>query len=119
MLLRNDGIVIAFGATGHNAIYNTHTRTWSAAPDFPTTDGGQLDSADGPAALLPCGNVLVTASPGVFDVPAHYFEFDGSQLTEVVAPPNAGFDSSFNQNMLVLPSGEILASEPVRVTIQL
>src|SRR5664279_5514754 len=64
-ILRPAGTVFATGANGagagHTSIYNTSTGGWTPGPDFP----GNLDVADGPAALLPDGNVLVSASPGI------------------------------------------------------
>src|SRR4029077_8229008 len=108
-VLRPDGTVFATGATGHNAIYNTITKTWAAGPDFPNIVGeGQYDIADGPAALLPDGNVLCVASPGVFNTPSRVFEWDGTSLTEVLRPPGAGSDSSFNARLLLLPNGQVL-----------
>ena len=108
-VLRPDGTVIAFGATGHNAIYNSHTGKWTVGPDFPDIAGqGRLDVADGPAALLPDGNVLVAASPGVFNPPSHFFEFDGAKLNPVPAPPTAPNYPSFPYDMLVLPTGQVL-----------
>lgn len=110
-VLRPDGTVFATGAngapgaSGHTAIYDTNTKTWSAGPDFP--DG--LDVADGPASILPNGNVLVQASPGIFNLGSRFFEWDGTGLTDVTAgntdAPNA---SSYYGNMLALPTGEIL-----------
>jgi hypothetical protein len=76
-------------------------------PDFPTG----LDIADGPAALLPNGNVLVDSSPGIFNTPTFFFEFDGSALNPVAGPPNASIDSSFFGNMLVLPTGQVLLTD--------
>jgi hypothetical protein len=110
-ILRPDGSVFAIGATGHNAIYDTHTATWTAGPDFPKLNGVLLDVADGPAALLPNGNVLVGASPGVFKPNTHFFEFDGANLTEVAAPPHAPNLSSFEGRMLVLPTGQVLFTD--------
>ncbi len=113
-VLRPDGTVFAVGATGHNAVYTpsgtlTGPGTWKAAPDFPNIPGeGQLDVADGPAVLLPNGNVLVTASPGVYQKPVHFFEFDGTNLNQVVATPNAPNDSSYFGRMLLLPTGQVL-----------
>jgi hypothetical protein len=72
---------------------------------------GQLDIADGPGALLPNGHVLVVASPGIFNSPAHVFDFDGDVLTEVGAPPQASDDSSYNTALLLLPSGELLFTD--------
>jgi hypothetical protein len=109
--LRPDGTVLATGATGHNAIYNTLTGVWTAGPDFPKVNGVFLDIADGPAALLPNGNVLAGASPGVFQVNTRFFEFSGSTLTPVAAPPNAPNFSSFEGRMLVLPTGQVLFTD--------
>jgi hypothetical protein len=109
-VLRPDGTVFAMGATGHNAVYDSAADAWSVAPDFPN-EGGQLDIADGPAALLPNGNVLCAASPGVFNRPTHFFEFDGTNLNEVAAVPNAPVISSYYGRMLVLPTGQILFTD--------
>jgi hypothetical protein len=110
-ILRPDGTVFAIGATGHNAIYDTHTGTWSAGPDFPKLNGVFLDVADGPAALLPDGNVLVGASPGVFLSNTFFFEFDGTNLTQVATPPAGPNLSSFEGRMLVLPTGQVLYTD--------
>jgi hypothetical protein len=109
-VLRPDGTVFATGAnggphaSGHTSIYDTHSGTWSAGPDFPSG----LDIADGPAALLPSGNVLMETSPGIFKSGADFFEWDGSSLIPVPAPAPAQHESSYLGNMLVLPTGEIL-----------
>jgi hypothetical protein len=108
MVLRPDGTVIAIGATGHNAVFDSATSTWSAAPDFPKVTGGQLDTADGPAALLPNGNVLVGTSPGVFLTPSEFFEWDGTKFNQVGAPASAAGTSSYQYNMVILPTGEVL-----------
>jgi hypothetical protein len=118
-VLRPNGTVFATGANGHNAVYippaiPTDPGTWVAAPDFPDIIGqGQLDVADGPAALLPNGNVLVAASPGVYQTPTHFFEFDGTNLNQVVATPNASNDSSFYGRMLLLPTGQVLFTDTI------
>jgi len=110
-VLRPDGTVLATGATGHNAIYNTITGVWSAGPDFPKVNGVFLDIADGPAALLPNGNVLAGASPGIFRANTRFFEFSGNTLAQVAAPPNAPNFSSFEGRMLVLPTGQVLFTD--------
>jgi hypothetical protein len=107
MVLRPDGTVIAAGATINNAIYTVSTGKWKAAPKF----GGALDVADGPAALLPNGNVLFDASPGVYNLGTKFFEWDGSAFHSVPGPPNAAADSSYYGNMVVLPTGQILFSD--------
>jgi len=110
-VLRPDGTVFYTGANscgaGHTAIYNSNTGTWTAGPDFPDT----LDIADGPASLLPNGNVLLDTSPGIFNPPTYFFEFDGSNLNPVTGPPNASGDTSFFGNMLILPTGQILFTD--------
>jgi hypothetical protein len=55
--------------------------------------------------------VLVAASPGVFNPPTHFYEWDGTSFDEVAAPPDAQFDTTYQQMMLVLPTGEILMTD--------
>jgi len=116
-VLRPDGTVFATGANlcgaGHTAIYDSNTGTWTAGPDFPAN----LDIADGPAALLPDGNVLMMTSPGIFNTGAEFFEWDGSNLNAVPGSPNAATDSSYYGNMLVLPTGQILFTDFFEVDI--
>jgi hypothetical protein len=112
-VVRPDGTVFAVGATGNTAVYHpSGGGYWTAGPELPVIAGqGQLDAADGPAALLPNGHVLFVASPGVFNIPAHVFDFDGETLVEVGSPPQAIYDPSFVATLLVLPSGEILFTD--------
>jgi hypothetical protein len=111
-LLRPDGTVLATGGTGHNAVYNSTTGVWSKAPDFPKNAAGQqLDIADGPAALLPDGNVLCMTSPGVFLSGVQFFEWDGAKFNAAPSTPNAAVDTSFYGRMLVLPTGQILLTD--------
>ncbi|GLQ94964.1 choice-of-anchor D domain-containing protein [Dyella acidisoli] len=111
MVLRPDGTVFATGANscgaGHTAIYDTATSTWRAGPDFPNG----LDIADGPAAVEPNGNVLMMASPGAYQTPSTFLEWDGSNLSIVPTPSTASGDSSWYGAMLVLPNGQILFSD--------
>ena len=103
-----DGTVFATGANGagaaHTAIYNTKNGKWTPGPDFPDN----LGIADGPAAVLPNGHVLLQTGPLVFLPPSVFFEWDGQSLTEVPAAPGSEFDPSYAGNMLVLPTGEVL-----------
>src|SRR6266545_4604253 len=116
-VLRPDGTIIYFSGTnsGLNAIYDTNTGTWTAAPataNFPVSGTGHFAVADGPASLLPNGNVLVMASPvfstGVFNKPSHFYEFDGTNLTAVADSPNAASFISYQGRFLLLPTGEVL-----------
>jgi hypothetical protein len=114
-VLRPDGTVFATGATGHNAIYDTVSDTWSVGPDFPNVPGeGQYDIADGPASLLPSGNVLCAASPGVFRRPTHFWEFDGTNLIQVGDIPRGPSISSYEGRMLLLPTGQVLFTDGSR-----
>jgi len=112
MVLRPDGTVFATGANskgpGNTSVYTPPANpadpgTWTPGPVFPSN----LDIADGPAALLPSGNVLCQASPGIYKPPSSFFEFDGTNLNSVPAPPNAPNDPSYSGVMLVLPTGQV------------
>ncbi len=110
-VLRPDGTVFATGANscaaGHTAIYNTATATWSAGPDFPT----DLDIADGPASLLPDGNVLLDTSKEIFQTGSKFFEWDGTTLNPTTGPTNASIDSSYVGDMVLLPTGQVLFTD--------
>ncbi len=114
-VLRPDGTVFGTGVSGETSIYHPalHSHApgvWTPGPVFPDVSGeGQLAISDGPAALLPNGNVLVTAGAG--QTPVHFFEFDGTSLTEVPATPNAQTDIVYNGRMLVLPTGQVLYTD--------
>jgi hypothetical protein len=105
-VLRPDGTVFATGAASNTAIYNTFTGGWSVGPTMPNSWG----QADGPAALLPNGNVLIDIGAGQ-TAGTHFFEFNGSSLVPVAGPPRAGVDRPFDGRMLVLPTGEILFTD--------
>lgn len=107
MPLLPNGTVFAAGATTNNAIYTVATGTWASAPKF----GGTLDIADGPAAVLPNGNALFDASPGVFNTGSKFFEWDGTTMNATSAPPNAAVDSSYVGGMVVLPTGQVLFTD--------
>ncbi len=110
-VLRPDGTVIAFGATLHNAIYDTATGTWSATQDFPMVGGDQMVMADAPATLLPNGNVLAVTSK-FFGGPYHVFEFDLASNTFLTVPDPAGNGaSSFQVRTLLLPTGQVLVTD--------
>jgi hypothetical protein len=119
-------MVVQFGGNNHTAIF-TFPNKWTAGPDFPSPQ----EVADGPAALLPNGNILVQ-SGNAFNPPSNIWEFSTAgmtpqtpgvgTLTAVNNPPcndatltNVG---AFQGRMLVLPTGQILwdASEGVNCT---
>jgi hypothetical protein len=109
ILLLPTGKAFAMGATTHTAIYTppakpTQTGTWTVGPDFPAGN----DMADAPAAVLPSGNVLVDTSPGVFNNPTTFYEFDGTKFNSVPAPASAKNITSYMGRLLVLPTGQVL-----------
>jgi hypothetical protein len=110
-VLRPDGTVIWTGANGcgagHTAIYHTANATWTAGPDF----APGLDIADGPAALLPSGNVLLDTSPGIFGTGSKFYEWDGTTMNLTTAPPLAPSDSSYIGNVVCLPTGQVMFTD--------
>ena len=92
---------------GHTAYYTVSTATWTAGPDFPDS----LNIGDGPGALETNGNVLLMASPGLYQTGSVFFEWNGSTLTQIPGPPNAPNDSSYYGHMLMLPNGQILFTD--------
>jgi len=110
-MLRPDGTVFVAGASGATAVYDTAKGSWAAGPSFPKIGGEQVDIADGPSALLPGGDVIMAASPGVYSTPSYFFLFNGTKLTQIAGPPNAPNNSSYNYRLLVLPTGQILETD--------
>ncbi len=109
------GTVIQFGAnttSGFNDVYNVSANSWSAGPIMHV--GNVIyDCADAPAATLPDGKILVQASPGTFSTPSHFWEFGinasgAVHAAQVNDPTTAPTTSSFESNMLVLPTGQVL-----------
>ena len=105
IIQRPDGTVVAFGGTVHNSIYNPSTGTWTPTADFPNGN----DMADAPGSLLPDGNVLVLASPGIFQQPSTFFVFDGITFTRAPPTQSAGSITSYEGRMLLLPTGQVLS----------
>jgi hypothetical protein len=110
MLLQN-GTVFAAGADQYTALYHPPTQQWTAGPNFPIVGGQQLDIADGPATLLPNGHVIMATSPGVFQQPSYFLDFNGRTFTRIVGPPNAPNDSSYYYRLLLLPTGQVLETD--------
>ena len=112
-VLRPDGTVFATGANGFTMIYNSKTGKWTKGPIFPSANGFQFGVADGPAALLPNGHVLVMASSigPCFETGALFYSFNGTSLSSVVLPPNSGNEVSYDGRMLVLPTGNVFFTD--------
>ena len=107
-VLMPDGAVFAAGANGNNALYETSSGKWTAAPPFPVIKGKQYDIADGPSAVLPDGDVLLEASPGEYTPPSHFFVYDGTRLNRITDAPDSARVASDYGFMLELPTGQIL-----------
>ena len=118
-VLRPDGTVFAVGSRGFTSIYHTDTGAWSVGPQFSEApDGSRITAQDDPAALLPNGNVLIAVAGGpkpprdpFSGPPTFFFEFDGINLIPEPAFPTAAVDAGFQDNLLVLPTGEILSAD--------
>lgn len=130
------GKLIAFGATGHTAIFDPTAGTWTAGPDFPADPGdpsnnnavisptGLLTLSDAPAVLQPNGRVLTVAGTLyrtfqsgqnlLFSKNSQYFEYDpvANSLTKLATqPPSAATSTdTWTTRFLLLPTGEILLS---------
>jgi hypothetical protein len=111
--------VLAVGATGRTSLYSVATSpgSWSVGPSLPSIGGLQYDSADGAAATLPNGQILVDASPGDYTPPTHFFLFDGTSFTQIADPANAPNESSTRGRMLVLPTGQVMYDDGIATQI--
>jgi len=108
-------LVVQFGANSNTAVFTPSTHAWTAGPTFPSSQ----EVADGPAALLPNGNIRVQTGVG-YAAPSLFWEFGGETLahpgagtlTPVANPPcndvSMTKTSAFEGRMLVLPTGQIL-----------
>jgi hypothetical protein len=98
-MLRPDGTVFCTGAsdetpatTAHTATFDPVSGVWTAGPDFQPGD----DADDASAALLPNGNVLISAESGVL------YLYDGSALSPIA--------SGHGGLVMTLPTGQVLIS---------
>lgn len=110
-VLMANGIVFAEGDNGTSALYDSYDDKWSAGPTLPTISVNgqiqQLEAGDTGAALLPNGNVLVSATATADELPpTEFFEFDGRRFIPEPGTPNSPLIATVD--MLVLPTGQIL-----------
>ncbi len=114
-VLLPSGRVFNMGATMSTATWTPGAGlmdpgSWVAGPNFPIV-GGQLVMADAPACLLPSGNVLLGASPGVFATPTWFYEYNGTSFINSPETPNSGGNPCYVGNMLMLPTGQVLYTD--------
>lgn len=104
--------------TRRPAVTAVHTASgrWVDGPAIPTLNGMQMDSADGPSAVLPDGNVLFDVSPCVFNAPIAMMVYNAQTrtLSPVANVPNAANDSTYYTRMVVLPNGQVLFNDGSR-----
>jgi Kelch motif len=111
-LLRYDGTAFFLGGNQHTAIYSPAARLkWMNGGDLPDQDGRSLGVMDGPAAVLPNGNILFGAGPidarGDYKSPCFYFEFDGSAFNRTNDPSNNNCPT-YVTRLLLLPNGDVM-----------
>jgi hypothetical protein len=95
------------------ALYNYAEGKWVKSPAIPTIGGMQQDATDGPASILPDGNVLFDVGPCVYNSPLAFFLYNAASNTLSAAPdiPNAANDSPYYTRMLALPNGQVLFND--------
>jgi hypothetical protein len=110
------GTIIQFSGNptlGVNDIYDVASDTWKSGPVM-TFQGVIYDVADGPAATLPDGDILIDASPSTFQAPSHFWDWRFNKkngkltVTQVSDPTQAPGTSSFEGNLMVLPTGQVV-----------
>jgi len=95
------------------ALYNYAEGRWVKSPAIPTIGGLQYDATDGPASILPDGNVLFDAGPCVYNAPLAFFLYNSKTNTISSVPniPNAANDSPYYTRLLALPNGQVLFND--------
>ena len=109
VMMYNNQVLQFGGNVSATAIYDVASNSWSAGP----SPAGNLDQADGPAALEPNGKVLAMLSPGLFKGGCQFVEFNPSDgtLLDAPNPSNCPSDSSFVGHLMILPTGQIMFTD--------
>jgi hypothetical protein len=131
LVMRPDGTAVSFsGRTSapapQTAIFKVATNSWSAGPIHPSVNNVPYTMADAPAAVLPNGNVLVAMSPSnwpasnTFPLPTHFFELNANNtFTQVPDKVDAASFNSYQQNFILLPTGEVMSFSIDGPTVQI
>src|SRR5665213_1075952 len=122
LVMRPDGTAVSFSGVTNNsspiAIYDSTTGHWlNINLSVGSIGGVPYTLADAPASVLPSGNILFSASPANWTAPNqfprvnHYFEMSiaDNSITQVPDRADSATFSSFQQNLLVLPTGQVMA----------
>jgi hypothetical protein len=111
----SQGTIIQFTANttlGVNDVYSVANGTWSSGPVMKV--GSTIyDCAQASAVTLPDGNILVQASPGTYESPSAFWEWNISSTgavtaTQVNSTNTADDTFSAESNLLMLPTGQVL-----------
>ncbi|HUD89296.1 MAG TPA: VCBS repeat-containing protein [Xanthobacteraceae bacterium] len=119
LVMRQNGTAVIFPGVTTGVVvadeYTVGSGIWSSVAAIPTIAGTPYTLADAPAAVLPDGNILFAASPGnwtsseEFPLPTHYFELSpGGTITQVADTADAPSIGAFEDNFLLLPTGQVL-----------
>lgn len=112
------GAALVLGASGHTAVYDVASNTWSAGPDIEDDLNGErvrFGAADAAAVEMPNGHVLflADASPtlGSYVGPTRVFDFD--PVTRTIQPAAPAFpvtmtNAAYGKRLLMLPTGQVL-----------
>jgi hypothetical protein len=109
-MTRADGTIVAIGGTPHNAVFDPGTMSWTALADTP----GGFATVDGPGTSLPNGDVLFATAPpynGDFPAGTKWYELSGTTFTQVGGTTSDAQLASYQNFLLVLPTGEILHTQ--------
>jgi hypothetical protein len=111
-LLRYDGNVFFLGGNQNTATYSVGAAPpWANGPVIQDEAGKNLCVKDGPAVLLPNGNILFGAAPADssadWPTPTAYFEFDGKKFNPTASPPNNDCPT-YVTRLMMLPTGDAL-----------
>jgi hypothetical protein len=109
-ILRPDGTVFATGANscpgtaGHTAVYNYLIGVWTAGNDIP----GGNDIADGPAALVTNGHVLIDTNLGYGNNPSTIYSVNGTGYNTIPQPAGLNPSNTDGARFLLTAEGTIL-----------
>ncbi|HLY02228.1 MAG TPA: kelch repeat-containing protein [Candidatus Cybelea sp.] len=132
-ILMTNGKVFAVGGTGHTAIFDPSQgvgSAWTRGPDLPSDAENPLAPAglytviDGPACLLPGGQIVfaggktVAESGSYWSSPTVFFRFDPSTFDPnnpgtvplLPSPPLDASNDCWEASLLLLPNGQMLYS---------
>lgn len=141
-LVLPNGTVFALGGNGETGVYtlpttSAPTATWKPGPHLPTASTTYNNTGttnyqtvlDGPACLLPSGQVLFIAGDTIYNDPnnqqqlppgywsqSNFYIYDSTQvditkqINPLDTPPNINSPYTYEMAFLLLPTGQVLCS---------